>query len=667
MCGILGYSSLEKINESKKVIKQLFLLSETRGKEASGFAVNNGLSIRYLKTPYPASQLVKSNVFDLQINNLLQNNNRLSNIIGHSRLVTNGYENDNKNNQPVRVNDLVLVHNGIIVNHNELWNEIGLEKKKSDLDTEVLPWLIEKHNKEKRNIASAIEASFNDIVGMTSIAAYSASDNNLYLASNNGSLYYNKSIDGKHFIFASERYILETTINSLNDNLFSKNEIKQVDPKTVVCLNLVTHDIYDTNSIEQYSKSDNIKKPKETKEIIELNEIISKRKIHINKSLEHNTEIVPNKLQEVVQNCQDKILALKRCTKCILPSTFPFIEFDLKGVCNYCNNYKPLSFKGEKLFAQDLDEAKINIKSHHDCLVPFSGGRDSSYALHYIKKELKLNPIAFSYDWGMLTDLARRNQSRMCGELGVEHILISADIRKKRANIRKNVVAWLKRPHLGTIPLFMAGDKQYFYFANLLMKQNNLNLSIMGENMLETTRFKTGFCGISPKFDGQHTYTLSSLDKLKMISFYGKEYILNPSYINSSLLDTFDAFKSYYIMKHQNINIFDYLKWDEKVVDDVLINQYNWEIDPETKTTWRIGDGTAAFYNYIYLLVAGFTENDTFRSNQIREGQLSRDKALSLTIDNNQPRWGAIQWYCKVIGIDWKETIQKINSIKRLY
>jgi len=62
---------------------------------------------------------------------------------------------------------------------------------------------------------------------------------------------------------------------------------------------------------------------------------------------------------------------------------------------------------------------------------PFSGGRDSSYALHYIVKELGLKPIAFSYDWGMLTDLGRRNQARMCGKLGVEHILISADIRKK--------------------------------------------------------------------------------------------------------------------------------------------------------------------------------------------------------------------------------------------
>jgi len=277
---------------------------------------------------------------------------------------------------------------------------------------------------------------------------------------------------------------------------------------------------------------------------------------------------------------------------------------------------------------------------------------------------LGLNPIAFSYDWGMLTDLARRNQSRMCGELGVEHVLISADIRKKRNNIRKNVSAWLKRPNLGTIPLFMAGDKQYFYYANLLMKQNDLKLSVMGENMLETTRFKTGFCGIRPHFENEKTYSLTTVDKLKMLKFYGKEYLLNPAYINSSLLDTLDAFKSYYIMSHQNLNMFDYVPWIESEVENVLISQYDWETAPGTKSTWRIGDGTAAFYNYIYFMVAGFTENDTFRSNQIREGLISRKEALIKIEEENNVRWDSIQWYCNTIGIDWVSAIKIINNIK---
>ena len=114
--------------------------------------------------------------------------------------------------------------------------------------------------------------------------------------------------------------------------------------------------------------------------------------------------------------------------------------------------------------------------SSPDCVVAAVG--DSCYGLHYIKKELGMNPVAFTYDWGMVTDLARRNQSRLCGQLGVEHIMISADIRKKRENIRKNVTAWLRRPELGMIPLFMAGDKQFFKYANMLQKRMDIDLVV---------------------------------------------------------------------------------------------------------------------------------------------------------------------------------------------
>ena len=82
---------------------------------------------------------------------------------------------------------------------------------------------------------------------------------------------------------------------------------------------------------------------------------------------------------------------------------------------------------------------------YFNLLVGVSGGRDSIYGLHYIKTVLGLNPVAYTYDWGMVTDLARRNVSRICGKLGIEHILVSADIPQKREYIRKNVDAWLAR------------------------------------------------------------------------------------------------------------------------------------------------------------------------------------------------------------------------------
>ena len=137
--------------------------------------------------------------------------------------------------------------------------------------------------------------------------------------------------------------------------------------------------------------------------------------------------------------------------------------------------------------------------------------------------------------------------------------------------------------------------------------------------------------------------------------------------MNSSLSDTFFAYLCYYFLKKDYLTLYDYIQWDEKEIEDTLINEYNWETDPGTKTTWRIGDGTAPFYNYIYYTVAGFTENDTFRSTQIREGVITREDALTKVREENQARWETIKWYCDTIGIDWIYAIKKINKIPKLY
>ena len=61
---------------------------------------------------------------------------------------------------------------------------------------------------------------------------------------------------------------------------------------------------------------------------------------------------------------------------------------------------------------------------------------------------------------------SRRNQARICGKLGIEHIIVAADIPLNRKYINEYVNAWLDKPHLGMVPLFMAGDKKYFQILN---------------------------------------------------------------------------------------------------------------------------------------------------------------------------------------------------------
>ena len=139
-------------------------------------------------------------------------------------------------------------------------------------------------------------------------------------------------------------------------------------------------------------------------------------------------------------------------------------------------------------------------------------------------------------------------------------------------------------------------------------------------------------------------------------------------YFNTSLWDTLSG--EYYRSIKNNSNylyIFDYWKWNENEIDKILLNDYQWEFANDTKTSWRIGDGTAAFYNYIYHTVAGFTEHDTFRSNQIREGEISRDDALKLVERDNEPRYESLSKYFDMIGVDFNTAINKINSIPKLW
>jgi hypothetical protein len=320
---------------------------------------------------------------------------------------------------------------------------------------------------------------------------------------------------------------------------------------------------------------------------------------------------------------------------------------------------------------EKLEELVVSHRrqdGHPDCLVMLSGGRDSSYGLHYIKRELGMNPIAFTYDWGMITDIARRNASRMCAKLGVEQILLSADIRKKRRNIQNNIQAWLKRPSLGMIPIFMAGDKQFFYYANQVRNQIDVPIVFYLTNRrLEKTLFKSGFCGVYESLNDQGTYYIDQYKKLRLLGYNVRELVLNPHYLNSSIGDTLFGFYSAYISAHKMVQLYRYIMWDEEEIENVLISQYNWELDQKTSTSWRIGDGTAAFYNYIYYLLAGFSENDTFLSNQIREGLIDRQRALDIAEERNRPRFDSIYGYCEIIGIDFENTLDQINAVSRRY
>ncbi len=658
MCGIFGITQNNTSHFTKSeiisMISSLLLLSESRGKEASGLAIRSIDSINVYKKQESASKLIKTNNYKKILSNAMK---RPSAIIGHTRLVTNGSMDDNQNNQPVIKNGTVGIHNGIITNDNELWHKFLNLKKTSQVDTEVLFGLIKHFFLINNDIASATSKAFSIIEGSASISLLFDTLNYQILATNTGSLYY--IANRQKLVYASEKMILVKFLKK-HPRFIIKPKIQQIKPNNGLIIDIENFHIKSFSLIDPKKTNITENKPIPIIDISTYKKTVNQKQDNSKTSKELST------FNNYFHNIQEKVNSLQRCIKCLLPSTMPHITFDKKGICNYCYRFEPTVHLGVNTLKDQIDPYRSR-NGQPDCIVSFSGGRDSCYALHYAKKVLKLNPIAYSYDWGMLTDLGRRNQARMCGQLGVEHILVSADIQKKREYIKKNVMAWLKKPDLGMIPLFMAGDKQYFYYLNKLRQETGIKLILYSDNPLEKTDFKYGFANVLINAHEKKSYDVGKLNTIKLLYYYLKQFATNPDYLNNSLFDTFTAYLSSYVVPKDYIHLFKYIQWNEEKINDTLIKQYNWETSPDTPSTWRIGDGTASFYNYIYYIIAGFTENDTFRSNQIRQKIINRSTALKLIDQENQPRWESIKWYCDTIGINMKETIKLINSASKRY
>jgi glutamine---fructose-6-phosphate transaminase (isomerizing) len=607
MCGIFGQIAKIKINKSNlnKIVKH----SEQRGVDSSGLI-------------YYEDEIYKIDRADLNIKELVNRvqpyNSKI--VLGHSRLVTNGLD----DNQPVVKDNICVIHNGIIVNEEEIWLKLKT-KRELKIDSEVIVAIVSEHLKDGGDISDVSDKVLRMCRGIVACAILVPSLGKIVLFSNNGSLYVGSI--GKDVYFASEEYAL-TQIQC--------KDIEQI--KSLAYL----IDIPQSNSNVEVVNSS------------------TRREDLI-------PEFVFNSNQEKLLEYKE-VIGLKRCTRCILPETMPYIKFDNKGVCNYCHNYKRRNKPKPKDELFQLVEKYRRPGKELDCIVPFSGGRDSCYGLHLVVEELEMKPITYTYDWGMVTDLGRRNISQMCGDMGVENIIVAADISLKRRNIKMNLRAWLKSPHLGMMAMLTAGDKHFFRHVESIKKQVGIDLNLWGVNPLETTHFKTGFLGVKPDFEEDKVYSNGTMKQIRYHSKRFKAMLESPGYFNRSLWDTLSGeYYRSFLQKEDYFHIFDYYRWDEDQVNDTLINKYDWEAATDTSTTWRIGDGTAGFYNYVYYTVAGFTEHDTFRSNQIREGQLTREKALKLVKDENQPRYQNIRWYLDTLGMNYEETIKIVNSIPKLY
>ena len=166
---------------------------------------------------------------------------------------------------------------------------------------------------------------------------------------------------------------------------------------------------------------------------------------------------------------------LKYCARCVMPHTKPDLHIDEAGVCNACRAYGQRSEvdwgrRREELLT--LLEKYRRHGSNWDCIVPVSGGKDSTYQVIRML-QLGLNPLCVTSTTCDLAEIGRKNIENI-KKLGVDYVEFSPNpvVRAKLNRIGLTQVGDISWPeHVGifTIPVRAA-------------VQFNVPLIVWGEN-----------------------------------------------------------------------------------------------------------------------------------------------------------------------------------------
>jgi len=309
---------------------------------------------------------------------------------------------------------------------------------------------------------------------------------------------------------------------------------------------------------------------------------------------------------------------IKICNRCVMDSTDKKITFNRYGLCDYCQNFdnriknkiknhnKP-SIKLSKL----SDKIKSKNKSKYDCLIGISGGVDSSFLAHYIKTELKLNPLVLHVDTGWNSVNSVNNIEKIVDGLELDLITIVIPWRE----MRDLQLSFFQAQHPN---LDIPQDHAIFASLYNYAAKNKIKYIFTGGN------FSTE-CIREPL---EWAYHASDLKHIKEIhKKFGKEKLEK-----FPLCDIFKYKIFYrYFKGIKVIQPLNEIEFNKKKSIELLQNKYGW-IKYENK---HYESRFTKFYEGFWLLKKfGFDKRKAHLSSLILTNQIKREEALKiLSID----------------------------------
>ena len=127
------------------------------------------------------------------------------------------------------------------------------------------------------------------------------------------------------------------------------------------------------------------------------------------------------------------------CKKCLMPSSRPRIEFDDEQICNACRNAESketIDWEARKREFLTIIEPYRSRNGNYDCVVPWSGGKDSSAIAWRLKFEFGLNPLLVTFSPLIPNEVGVYNREQMI-QAGFDHLMVRPNQRISRYLARR--------------------------------------------------------------------------------------------------------------------------------------------------------------------------------------------------------------------------------------
>ena len=336
------------------------------------------------------------------------------------------------------------------------------------------------------------------------------------------------------------------------------------------------------------------------------------------------------------------------CKNCVMPDTKPNLKLNDEGICNACESYNERTEidweKRKEELIKIINKYKSQDGSNYDCVVPVSGGKDSTYQVIRML-QLGMNPLCVTSTTCDLTDIGRKNIENL-KSLGVDYLEFTANpkVRKKMNRIGLTQVGDISWPeHVGiftlpiqvavkyNIPLVIWGENsQNEYGGPAADAKNNVLtrkwLEEFGGLLGLRVSDLVGVEGITDKDLLPYKYPSDEeLEKVGVTGLFLGHYIPWDGYSNALLSQAYG------------------LTTYSKIAEGSCVNYEN------------LDNYQTGIHDYFKYLKFGFSRASDIASMHIRRGRITREDAVEIVNKND----GLFPW--SYLGKPLKDILEPLD------